>query len=147
MAAVCPRCGASVVWALTQTGRRLPLDVRPLPGHAPSGWVLDGPVARLANPARDHSALPRHQHHWVTCAGVGARKIWLVADTEATVPETRLATAAHTTFPRSSPDIRPTIARRVRRPILPPVLAALRSLLAPRLRWETVSIRRRPSLG
>lgn len=67
MTAVCKHCGASIIWVSTHTGRRLPLDDRPLPRNAPTGWVLDGAVARPANPSRDHSIMPRYQNHWAVC--------------------------------------------------------------------------------
>lgn len=63
--AVCPSCGVSILWVSTRTGRRLPLDAEPaLVLH---GWVLDGDGARLADPTRDHSAVPRYRNHWAIC--------------------------------------------------------------------------------
>jgi hypothetical protein len=67
--AVCPNCGASIRWVSTQTGRRLPLDAEPTPWSARHGWVLDDGVARLADPYRDHSAVPRYRNHWAACTG------------------------------------------------------------------------------
>lgn len=63
----CPRCGARIRWVATRTGRRLPLDVEPLPGPAASGWLLDGTVARRADPSRDHSSRPRYRDHRLRC--------------------------------------------------------------------------------
>jgi hypothetical protein len=65
--AVCPNCGASIRWVSTQTGRRLPLDAEPTPWSARHGWVVDGGVARLADPYRDHSSVPRYRNHWANC--------------------------------------------------------------------------------
>lgn len=65
--AVCPNCGASIRWVSTQTGRRLPLDAEPTTWSARNGWVLDDGVARLADPCRDHSSVPRYRNHWTNC--------------------------------------------------------------------------------
>lgn len=56
--AVWPDCGASILWVSTRTGRRLPLDATPTPWSVLHGRVLDDGDARLADPTRDHSALP-----------------------------------------------------------------------------------------
>jgi hypothetical protein len=59
----CRSCGALIVWALTEEGRRLPLDSYP---HAGGNLALDadGVRVRVADLRTDEV---RYQSHFATC--------------------------------------------------------------------------------
>lgn len=61
----CKACSAPIRWAMTQKGKRMPLDLEPSEAGT---WVLDGEVANLlARPVRDAAIWPRYIPHWATC--------------------------------------------------------------------------------
>lgn len=76
----CRSCGAAVVWGLTKTGKRMPVDAAPVIG----GNVVmvagnDGPeLLVLAKPEverRRGLGLPTHTSHFATCPhAAGHRK-------------------------------------------------------------------------
>lgn len=68
----CRFCGSSVVWAVTDSGRRMPIDRMPA---VDGGWVLfyfeeeePEPVQRVtwARSLEEYSG-PRWLAHWATC--------------------------------------------------------------------------------
>lgn len=71
--ATCRGCGAEILWALTESGRRMPLDAEPNPAGAytlipPSPRAR--PVAALTAvrvAGEHHADEPRYMQHWATC--------------------------------------------------------------------------------
>lgn len=67
MSATCRSCGAAIVWALTQTEKRMPVDAAP---SARGNLVLsndaDGKL-RVRNAGDDDPTDQRHTSHFVTC--------------------------------------------------------------------------------
>ena len=69
----CRSCGAEVRWALTERGKRMPLDPDPYVGDSPAGlFVLRGhdqlvPTA-VAVPPDAFSGEPLYRSHFATCA-------------------------------------------------------------------------------
>jgi hypothetical protein len=75
--AVCHACGAAIVWALTDSGRRMPVDFAPsLKGplelfteHFPDGEPVEAGVQRVRlRPAARPPSSPAWSVHWSTCA-------------------------------------------------------------------------------
>lgn len=61
----CRSCGALVVWAVTATGRRMPVDAMPTPG---GNIILRGGPTPLATVAcKDAVPGPAHTSHFATC--------------------------------------------------------------------------------
>jgi hypothetical protein len=77
----CRDCGAAIVWALTDTGRRQPVDLSSNPQgevelfceYFPDGSPVDSGVQRVRRrPAHRPSDSPAWTVHWATCT---ARRI------------------------------------------------------------------------
>lgn len=73
----CGGCGASIVWALTDAGRRMPVDADPVAGgeleifaeYFPGGEPVDPGVQRVRQrPAERPPSSPAWRSHWATCA-------------------------------------------------------------------------------
>jgi hypothetical protein len=82
--AVCHACGAAIVWALTDAGKRMPVDVEPVddgaleifgeyfPDGEPvdplevAGFLFATPRVRARPPGRPPSS-PAWHTHWATC--------------------------------------------------------------------------------
>lgn len=73
--ASCRSCGARIIWALTPTGKRMPIDAEPVDG---GNIILHQPVERGGSPTctvvgkRVQPSLfgddgPRHTSHFATC--------------------------------------------------------------------------------
>jgi hypothetical protein len=74
MSARCSGCGAPMIWAVTEAGKRMPLDAEPVPGGLfildPADGATRGgsvpPVARYAR--RDLATIgARYTSHFATC--------------------------------------------------------------------------------
>jgi hypothetical protein len=72
----CRDCNAVVVWALTDTGRRMPVDFEPSPQgtlelfteHFPDGSPVDPGVQRVRRqPPNRPPGSPAWSIHWATC--------------------------------------------------------------------------------
>lgn len=72
----CRDCGAPIVWAVTDAGRRLPVDLHPDPQgslelfteHFPGGEPVEVGVQRVrTRPADRPPASPAWTTHWATC--------------------------------------------------------------------------------
>lgn len=71
----CGSCGAEVVWAVTTTGKRMPVDAAPVdggnvllspassPGQAPTATV----VGKQVQPSLFGDDAPRYVSHFATC--------------------------------------------------------------------------------
>jgi len=73
----CRDCGAVIVWALTDSGRRLPVDFEPSPQGTleifvelfPDGSPVDPGVQRVRRrPATRPPGAPAWLIHWATCS-------------------------------------------------------------------------------
>lgn len=64
MSAACRSCGASIVWAITAAGKRMPVDAAPSPA---GNLVLEGDAVRVVPSADMFDKRPRHTSHFVTC--------------------------------------------------------------------------------
>jgi hypothetical protein len=81
----CRGCGGSIVWALTDGGRRMPVDAQAVAGgelelfeeYFPDGEPVDPGVQRVRNrPADRPPSSPAWRCHWITCsARRGPRRI------------------------------------------------------------------------
>jgi len=61
----CRSCGATIVWAITAKGRRMPLDPDPIPG---GNVTLHEDGAVTVNPATDpETEVLGYVTHFVTC--------------------------------------------------------------------------------
>lgn len=53
MAATCRSCGAEIVWAITKSGKRMPLDADPVTGLGvfvfDNGYAVDPPPLRRSH--------------------------------------------------------------------------------------------------
>jgi hypothetical protein len=72
----CRDCGNAIVWALTDSGRRLPVDFEPSPQgtlelfteHFPDGSPVDPGVQRVRHrPSSRPPSAPAWLTHWATC--------------------------------------------------------------------------------
>ncbi len=71
---VCRSCGAPIVWAATERGRRMPLDPGPYTGDDPRGlFVIHSGVA-LAVPAGAFQGEPLFRSHFATCPDAAGRR-------------------------------------------------------------------------
>lgn len=61
----CRSCGDDIVWAVTETGRRMPLDAKPVAGGL---FVMVGGKARKATAEDDRLHRDRYTSHFATCA-------------------------------------------------------------------------------
>lgn len=73
----CKGCHRAIVWALTEAGRRMPVDVEPVDGgevelyaeYFPDGSPVDPGVQRVrARPADRPSSSPGWRCHFLTCS-------------------------------------------------------------------------------
>ncbi len=78
----CRACGAVIVWALSEAGRRMPVDVEPAPGgslelyteYFPDGSPVEPGVQRVRRRPPDRlESSPTWWPHWATCASPGRR--------------------------------------------------------------------------
>jgi hypothetical protein len=70
----CRSCQAPMLWARTEKGRRIPLDVEPYAGDDPRGlFVLRAGVA-VAVPAGAFEDEPRYRSHFATCPDASAHR-------------------------------------------------------------------------
>jgi len=66
MSSRCSSCDAPIIWAVTDAGKRMPLDAEP----APDGNVV---LTRVGGQARARKGsefgpnMPRHKSHFATC--------------------------------------------------------------------------------
>ncbi len=74
---LCRDCQAPIVWALTDAGRRMPVDAQPVAGgelelfaeYFPGGEPVDPGVQRVrTRPAERPPSSPAWRGHWATCA-------------------------------------------------------------------------------
>lgn len=70
----CRGCRREILWAITEAGRRMPLDPEPVKDFGHGIQVLihtdDGSVrCRAASPLFD-DGVPLYQPHWATCPNV-----------------------------------------------------------------------------
>lgn len=61
---VCRSCGAEIVWALTASGKRMPLDAQSLP-LPPGRFILSGDDPPVATPLRVVTST--YVSHFATC--------------------------------------------------------------------------------
>lgn len=73
----CRGCGGSIVWALTDGGRRMPVDAQAVAGgelelfeeYFPGGEPVDPGVQRVrSRPADRPASSPAWRCHWITCS-------------------------------------------------------------------------------
>ncbi len=73
----CHACRAPIVWALTEAGRRMPVDVDPVDGgelelfaeYFPSGDPVEPGVQRVRQrPLERPAGSPAWRGHWITCS-------------------------------------------------------------------------------
>ena len=71
MAATCRSCGRPITWVQTEHGRRMPVDVDPMPDDADAGFALRKlPTGDLLAIAGTRAQLPDdvlHLSHFATC--------------------------------------------------------------------------------
>lgn len=70
--ATCRSCGASIVWTLTDSGKRMPVDAEPTDGGNVFLWRKDGEVRAMVLGALDTVRTEldngkRYTSHFVTC--------------------------------------------------------------------------------
>lgn len=77
----CRSCGAAVVWAVTGTGKRLPLDAEPVDGGnvllapaAPGQTPLATVVGKRGQPSIFGDDGPRYTSHFATCPQADAHR-------------------------------------------------------------------------
>lgn len=74
--AKCRSCDAEIVWAVSEAGKRMPLDAKPFPGGNVEMIGADAagtPVARVLSPgAPNETGADRHVSHFATCAQAGS---------------------------------------------------------------------------
>ncbi len=64
--ATCRGCGAPILWAYTERGKRMPLDTapsEPLPGT----YRVAGQHGHPPSPLTDPPGTTYHMNHWTTC--------------------------------------------------------------------------------
>ena len=64
---ICRSCGAAIMWAITDKGRRIPLDVKPVENGniaLVDRGVLLYPLAQYVKP---NTSVLRHVSHFSTC--------------------------------------------------------------------------------
>lgn len=67
----CSSCEAPVTWATTTTGKKMPLDERPV---ADGTFVYVAGVARRATPDDDRLHRDRFTSHFATCPDAAAHR-------------------------------------------------------------------------
>jgi hypothetical protein len=70
-----PRCGAPIIWCLTASAKKMPIDA----GISPEGaWRIEGPeaspVATYVPVGERAAARDLHTTHWATCSSAKAFK-------------------------------------------------------------------------
>lgn len=75
-AATCRSCGASIVWAATAKGRRMPIDFAPVAGgNIDLDLSVVPPLAHvLAKTELEHLAGPAYVSHFATCPNATAHR-------------------------------------------------------------------------
>lgn len=70
----CKSCGAQIIWARTEHGRRIPLDAEPYHGPSPAGlFVLrEARELALAVPPDVFPTEPHYRSHFATCPEAGS---------------------------------------------------------------------------
>lgn len=65
----CRSCGAVLIWAVTDSGRRMPLDFDPVPnGNLVLSRDRDSPRAIVLSPGQQpHVSVPRYISHFSSC--------------------------------------------------------------------------------
>ncbi len=67
MSSTCRTCRAPVLWATTEHGRKMPLDLEPYTGPEPGGlFILRGELA-VAVTAAAFDDEPLYRSHFATC--------------------------------------------------------------------------------
>jgi len=67
VSANCRSCGAPVFWAITERGKRMPVDTEPYAGDSPSGlFVLRGQTIIAVTPD-SFPGEPLYRSHFATC--------------------------------------------------------------------------------
>ncbi len=75
--AACADCGDAIVWALTEAGRQMPIDVEPRAGgrfelfaeYFPDGEPVEPGIHRVRTRPNDRPASsPAWWPHWATCS-------------------------------------------------------------------------------
>jgi hypothetical protein len=61
----CRSCGAPILWALTDRGKRIPLDELPLAAIPPGSFVVSGTGDELR--ASTVAPVPLYRSHFATC--------------------------------------------------------------------------------
>lgn len=69
MSATCSSCGASIVWVVTATGKRMPIDPQPVEGgNLELEGNRGGHVARYVKPEQGGLfGRPRYVSHFASC--------------------------------------------------------------------------------
>jgi hypothetical protein len=63
----CRSCGAPLNWALTEKGRRMPLDPDPYTGPEPNGQFVIRDGVAIAVPPSVFEEEPHYRSHFATC--------------------------------------------------------------------------------
>jgi len=63
----CRSCGAEIVWAQTEYGKRIPLDAAPYQGDDPRGLFVLRSGTAMAVPPDAFPDEPNYRTHFVTC--------------------------------------------------------------------------------
>lgn len=74
MSATCKSCGAEIIWALTENGKRIPLDAEPI-APTPGRFLLsndDPPVATAITIAK--TPLRQYVSHFATCPNADSHR-------------------------------------------------------------------------
>lgn len=70
---LCRSCGASIIWAVTSTGRKMPLDAQPVPSSVKTGRFRltlgpdDSVLAQFVPAYAEDDAEDLHLSHFATC--------------------------------------------------------------------------------
>lgn len=73
MSATCSTCGAPIVWAITQNGKRTPLDAKPI-RIAIAARGNDGAEIREGDALVIGSGANGYQSHFATCPQAAAHR-------------------------------------------------------------------------
>ena len=81
----CAECGSAIIWALTEAGRRMPVDLEPRAGgrfelfaeYFPDGEPVEAGIHRVrTRPEERPASSPAWWPHWATCARRPRRRGW-----------------------------------------------------------------------